>query len=205
MSEAQVRAVVWDVGRVLYHWNLRHLFAPHIADQAELDWFLGNVVTEEWHFEADAGRPLAAMLPERKALFPDHAALIDLYATRFVDSIPGPVAGTHELVAALATRGVPQFALTNFGAEFWAMFRPTAPVFNVFADCVVSGMERCAKPEAAIYEVLEQRCGFAPTSLLFIDDRAENIAAATARGWQGHVFADATTLADDLRLRGLIG
>ena len=51
------RAVVFDIGRVLFDWNLRYLFEKLIDDPAELDWFLANVVTEQWHFQSDAGRP----------------------------------------------------------------------------------------------------------------------------------------------------
>jgi 2-haloacid dehalogenase len=198
-------AVVWDIGRVLYQWDLRFLFSKLIADPAELEWFVTTVVTEEWHFQSDEGRPLAEMLPELKARFPQHHALIDAYHPRFLETLPAPVAGTHGLVERLATRGVPQFALSNFGAEFWAMFRPTAPVFDHFADCVISGEERCVKPDPAIYEVLERRSGLAPRALLFIDDRADNIAAARARGWHGLVFADAVTLEADLKAHGLLG
>ena len=70
------QAVVFDIGRVLFDWNLRYLFEKLIDDPAELDWFLAHVVTEQWHFQSDAGRPLAEMLPELKALHPDRAALI---------------------------------------------------------------------------------------------------------------------------------
>ena len=66
------KAVVFDVGRVLFHWQLRALFEKLIEDEAELDWFLANVVTEEWHFEHDRGRPLADMVPERIAQFPEY-------------------------------------------------------------------------------------------------------------------------------------
>lgn len=201
---SEVRAVVWDVGRVLYQWDLRFLFAKLIADPDELEWFVGNVVTEEWHFQSDAGRPLAEMVPELKARFPGHTALIDAYVERFVETLPHAVEGTHALVERLAQRGVPLFALSNFGTEFWAMFRPTARVFDHFADCVISGEERCAKPAPGIYEVLERRSGLPPGSLLFIDDRADNVAAAAARGWHTHHFAHAPALEADLLARGLI-
>lgn len=197
-------AVVWDVGRVLYEWELRHLYAKLIDDPEELDWFLANVVTEEWHFEHDAGRPLAEMVPERQAQFPRYAPLIAAYAERFVESIPGPVAGTHALVEALAAHGVPQYGLTNFGAEFWDMFRPTAPIFDLMQDIVVSGRERCVKPDPAIYAVLEGRSGRAPDDLFFIDDRAENVAAARARGWHAHQFKEAAALEAELASRGLL-
>ena len=203
MSDAPV-AVVWDIGRVLYQWNLRFLFAKLIADPAELEWFVGHVVTEEWHFQSDAGRPLAEMLPELKARFPEHIALIDAYRERFAETLPAPVDGTHALVERLTARGVPQFALSNFGVEFWAMFRPTAPIFGRFIDCVISGEERCAKPHAAIYAVLEQRSGLAGRDLFFVDDRADNIAAARSRGWHGHVFTGAPALERELSALGLL-
>lgn len=199
-----VSAVVFDVGRVLYEWDLRHLFRPHIADPDELEWFVGNVVTEAWHFQHDAGRPLAEMVAERSAEFPDHAALIALYAARFNDSIPGPVPGSLELVEALHAAGVPLFAITNFGAEFWEAFRPVAPVFDRFGDIVVSGVEKLTKPDPAIYDLAARRFGHAPGAMLFIDDNAANIAAAAACGWQVHHFAGAGRLAEDLRARRLI-
>lgn len=204
MGHSPVKAVVFDVGRVLYQWDLRHLFGRHIADPAELDWFLGHVVTEAWHFQHDQGRSTAEMVAERSTEFPDHAALIELWATRFNDSIPGPVPGSLDLVEALHEAGIPLYAITNFGAEFWAGFRPTAPVFDRFRDVVVSGVEKLAKPDPAIYALAAQRFGHAPGDMLFIDDNAANIASARACGWQVHHFTDAGTLAQDLRARGLI-
>jgi 2-haloacid dehalogenase len=203
-AKGPVRAVVFDVGRVLYQWDIRHLFAKLIADKRELDWFLANVVTEEWHFEHDAGRPLSEMVPERCALFPDHAHLIEACAARFNETIPGPVSDTHEIVGGLATRGVPLFAITNFGAEFWAMFRPTAPLFDCFSDIVVSGIEKVAKPDPAIFTLAAGRFGHAPPDMLFIDDNPANIEAAAGLGWQTHHFTSAGPLGADLRERGLI-
>ncbi|RGP41473.1 (S)-2-haloacid dehalogenase [Altererythrobacter insulae] len=199
-----VEAVVFDVGRVIVQWDLRHLFAQLIDDEQELDWFCGNVVTEEWHFEHDAGRSLAEMLPERKALFPDYAHLIDAYANRFLDTIPGPVPGTAELIGRLAQRKVPLFAITNFGSEFWQEFRPTEPVLEHFGDIVVSGDEKLVKPDPAIFKLAAARFGWEPAKLLFIDDNAANIGAANALGWHTHHFKDARTLEVDLIARGLI-
>lgn len=189
-----VRAVVFDVGNVLYHWDMRRLFARLIHDVGELDWFMANVITEEWHFEHDAGRPLADMVPERIALYPAYADHIRAYATRFVETIPGPVAGMISLVETLSQRGVPIFGITNFGAEFWDQFRPTAPVFDHFADIIVSGVEKLVKPDPAIYALALRRFNLLPGEAIFIDDRIENIEAAQANGFIGHHFKDAETL-----------
>jgi 2-haloacid dehalogenase len=197
-------AVVFDVGRVLFEWQLGALFSKLIDDPAELAWFLAHVVTEEWHFEHDRGRALADMVPERIALFPDYEPHIRAYATRFNETIPGPVEGAHALVERLAAAGVPLFCLTNFGDEFWQQFRPTQPVFDQFADIIVSGVEKVAKPDARIYEIVEARSGRKGAQLFFTDDNPANIAAAQARGWNAHVFTDAAGLEAALVDAGLL-
>ena len=198
------KAVVFDVGRVLFGWDLRHLFARLIDDPAQLDWFLAEVVTEQWHFETDAGRPVAEMVAERIARYPDHAPLIEAYRARFNETIPGPVPGTHAIVRRLAAQGVPLYALTNFGAEFWAGFRPQQPIFDLFADIVVSGDERVAKPDPRIYEIAEARFGHRPEELFFTDDNPANVEAAAARGWRAHLFTGAAGLVAELVTLGLL-
>ncbi len=198
------KAVVFDVGRVLFQWQLAALFEKLIDDRQELEWFLAHVVTEEWHFEHDRGRALADMVPERIALFPAYESHINAYATRFNETVPGPVAGSHELVERLAASGVPLFCLTNFGDEFWQLFRPTQPIFDHFADIIVSGVEKVAKPDPRIYEIVEARSGRAGADLFFTDDNPANIEAATARGWDAHLFTDAARLEAALVRAGLL-
>ncbi len=185
------RAVVWDVGHVLYDWDPRYLYEKLVPDPVELDWFLSHGVTKPWHFQSDSGRPIATMIAELAARFPDHAELIAAYWPRWLETIPGPIPGMLDVVADLDKRCVPQFAITNFGAEFWAMFRPTARVFDGFRDIVVSGVEKVTKPDPAIYAIALDRFGLAPGEAVFIDDRADNIAAADNAGLIGHVFVDA--------------
>ncbi|WP_373488243.1 HAD family hydrolase [Blastomonas sp.] len=199
-----VENVIFDVGMVLYRWDLRLIFAPLLGDRAKLDWFVANIVTPEWHGQHDAGRSPDDMVAERVAEFPQYDMLIRRYATHFIDSLPGPVPGMIDLVEALAARGVPLFGITNFGAEFWDQFRPTAPVFDLFEDIVVSGVEKLVKPDPAIYRLAIARFGIDPARSLFIDDRPENIDAAIACGLQGHVFRDAPTLQAELAARGVL-
>jgi len=199
------QAVVFDIGRVLYDWNLRYLFEKLIADRQELDWFLANVVTEQWHFQSDSGRPLAELVPELKAQFPQHAALIDAYRDRFEETLPHAVPGTHAIVRQLAERNVPLYGLTNFGAEFWARSRRGWPIFDLFADVVVSGEERVAKPDPAIFAIAEKRFGHAPGELFFTDDNPANVTAALGRGWHARLFRGASDLEAELRRLGLLG
>jgi 2-haloacid dehalogenase len=199
-----VRAVVFDVGNVLFFWSIRALFEKLIDDPGELDWFLANVVTEQWHFQHDAGRPIAEMVAERKVEFPGYAHLIDAYVTRFNESIHAPIPGMAEIVDELAARNVPIFGITNFGSEFWHGFRPTKSIFDHFTDIVVSGDEKMMKPDPAIYALALRRFALASDEGLFVDDRIKNTEAAAANGFVGHHFKDAATLRTDLEEHALL-
>jgi 2-haloacid dehalogenase len=190
----KITTVVFDVGKVLFEWDLRHLFAKLIADKDELEYFLAVIVTPEWHFQHDAGRAVDDMVAERVAEFPEYAAWIAAYAARFNETIPGPVTGSLEIVQELAERGVPLFAITNFGAEFWEKFRPTQPIFDRFHDIIVSGVEKLVKPDPAIYALALQRFGLEPGEAIFIDDNHDNVISARANGFAAHHFTDAKSL-----------
>ena len=185
------RAVVFDVGHVLFNWDPRFLYEKIIGDRDERDWFLANVVTREWHFQHDAGRPFAETSVELITRFPDQADRIRAFATRWNETIPAAVPGMPDLVVDLDAAGVPLFALTNYSAEFWATWRPTISLFDRFAGVVVSGEEHMMKPAPQIYALALARFGLAPGDGVFIDDRADNVAAADAAGLIGHVFVDA--------------
>lgn len=200
----RIEAVVFDIGNVLVRWDRRLPYVDRFDDPAELDWFMDEVIPLRWHAEHDAGRSAAELVAERSALFPAYAQHIHDWFARFNESIPGPVPGSPELVEQLHAAGLPLYAITNFGADTWAGFRPTFPLLDRFGDIVVSGIEKLAKPDPAIYALAAQRFGHAPGAMLFIDDSLPNVIAARDCGWHAHHFTTADGLAADLRDRGLI-
>jgi len=200
-----VTAVVFDVGNVLFGWDPRFLYAKLIADAAMLDAFVREVVTADWHFQHDAGRPFAETSAELIARHPEHRELIAAWGPRFNESLGPPIPDMPELVEALDARGVPLFAITNFSHEFWGPFRATqAALFDRFRDIVVSGTERLVKPDPAIYLLALDRFGIAAAEALFIDDRPENVAGAEAVGMTGHLFTGAEPLRATLQAHGLL-
>jgi len=197
------RAVVFDVGHVLFDWDPRHLYAKLIPEPDRLDWFLGEVVTRAWHFQHDAGRPFVETSEELAARFPAERDLIMLYGPRWLETIPGPVPGMPELVAQLKRARVPLYGITNFSAEFWAPFRAATPLFDGFVDIIVSGEERLMKPDPAIFALARRRFGLGDGEALFVDDQPANVAAAEAAGWIGHRFEGAEGLKAALSRLGL--
>ena len=200
-----VTAVVFDVGNVLFSWDPRFLYERLIDDDEALEAFLRDVVTTEWHFQHDAGRPFAETSAELALLHPQHGELIAAWGSRFNESLGPPIEGMIALVDDLDARGVPLFAITNFSHEFWGPFRDTqAALFDRFRDIVVSGTERLVKPDPAIYRLALDRFGLDAGAAIFVDDRADNVAGAESVGLRGHLFTDAESLRRELEGLGLV-
>lgn len=100
----------------------------------------------------------------------------------------------------LKRAGVPMAVLSNTCEPHWGwLLRQNWPVIGNWFDFYVLSYEaRSMKPDSVIYEVSERRSGRSPEQLFFTDDRADNIAAAAARGWATHQFKNVEGLIADL-------
>ncbi len=200
----RTRAVIFDVGNVLYDWDIR-LILTELVPAHELDAFLRDVLTMAWHAQHDAGRPFAETSAELIALHPRYAEAIAAFGPRFADTIPGLLPGMEKIVRDLHANDVPLYAITNFSHEFWPPFREReAAIFDLFVDVVVSGKEKMVKPHAAIYRLALDRFGLATDEAVFIDDSADNVAGAEALGIEGHLFRSAAPLRAALVTLGLL-
>lgn len=198
-------AVVFDIGNVLFHWHPRFLYERLIPDGQALDAFLRDVLTLEWHFQHDEGRPFAETSAELIAEHPEHETLIRAWGPRFNESNGGPVEGMHELVAELDAAGVPLYAITNFSGEFFRPFRAEhAALFDRFRDIVVSGDERLVKPHAAIWALALERFGLPADKLVFVDDNQANVAGAAAAGFHAVQFTSEPPFRAELVRLGLL-
>lgn len=198
-------AVVFDIGNVLFHWHPRFLYERLIADDQALEAFLRDVLTLEWHFQHDEGRPFADTSVELIAKHPEHEALIRAWGPRFNESIGGSVKGMHELVAELDAASVPLFAITNFSGEFFGPFRAAhGDLFGRFRDIVVSGDERLVKPHPEIWALALERFGLPAEALVFVDDNEANVAGAATAGFHAVHFTSAAAFRAELARLGLL-
>ncbi|QNK01941.1 HAD family hydrolase [Dyella telluris] len=190
----QVDTVIFDLGNVLIGWDPRRLYRQLIPDEAQMEWFLREVCSSEWNEQQDAGRPWAEATAVLRARFPEHAALIDAYHLRWEETLVGAMDDSVALLAELRARGVRLLALTNWSQETFPIARQLFPFLQWFEGIVVSGEERLIKPDPRIYQRLLERYQVEPSTALYIDDSARNVAAAEALGMQGWWFRDAEGL-----------
>lgn len=204
MAEATIDAVVFDVGGVLLDWDPRHLYRKVIADPDQLDHFLTEVCPGSWHSQHDGGTPFSETIPARQALFPDHADLIDLWWSRYLEMTAGEVSGSAAIVDEVLALGVRGLVLSNMPAEVWPDLRAEFAVLAKLEGAVISGEERVVKPAPAIFERLLDRFGLVADRTVFVDDVQANVDGAVASGIHGLRFTSAAQLRTDLRAVGVM-
>ncbi len=198
-----IEAVIFDVGNVLIEWQPERYYDPRIGVErrkamfAEVDLHGMNDLVDRGHDFRDTIYGWAEKYPEWR----DE---IRLWHDDWLEIAKPAIPHSVRLLRALNARGVRTFALTNFGIGTWAIATPAYDFLNEFTHAYVSGHMGVAKPDPEIYAMVEADCGLPAKALLFTDDRAENIAAAQARGWQTHVFDGASGWADCLVSKGLL-
>lgn len=196
-------AVVLDIGNVLIGWDPEAMYDARIGPAARRRFF-AEVPIHAANVAMDAGAPFGPTLEALAQAHPAWQREIGWWRDDWVQTLGPVIAPSVALQRRLRARGVPVFALTNFGAETFDIARAAYPFLNDFDRAYVSGRMGVIKPDPAIYAAVEADCGLPPDRLLFTDDRPENIAAAATRGWRTHLFQGPEAWAARLVAEGLL-
>lgn len=198
-----INAVVFDLGNVLVEWHPERTFDSLIGAERRKALFAA-VDLMGMNERVDLGADMASAVRELADAHPDWQDEILLWNKHWPDMLAPDIPDTAVLLRALRRRGVAVHALTNFGDGTLDIADRLYPVLTEFDQRFVSGRLGVMKPDHAIYALVEQGIGLDPGTLLFTDDRPENIAAAAARGWQVHLFEGPGGLRDRLLSEGLL-
>jgi 2-haloacid dehalogenase len=182
-------AVVFDIGGVLLDWDPRHLYRKLISDPAEMEWFLANVCTPQWHERHDRGLSTAESCAALAEEWPRYAGLILAWSERGEEMVAGPLPEGVKLLRRVIESGLPCYALTNMEAETYPKRVARYDFLRCLTGAVVSGFEGIAKPDREIYELLLRRFGLDAATTLFVDDHAVNVTAAADAGMEAMVYS----------------
>lgn len=198
---------VFDFGGVLIDWNPRHLYRKLFADPAEMERFLSEVTTNQWHVPQDHGGDPAEATRRLQARHPDKEELIAAYYGRFDEMCEQAFPEMAALVERLHAGGTPLYLLSNAPNLLDPWLRGPArqrhPFLGLFKDYVVSGLVGHSKPGTEIYDLICRTGRFRPAEAVFIDDILANVEGARAIGMHGIHHRSAAETAAELRSLGL--
>lgn len=198
-----IEAVVFDIGNVLIEWQPERFYDATIGPEARRAMF-AEVDLHGMNDAIDRGGDFRGTVYATAERYPHWRNEVRLWHANWIDMASPAIPHSVRLLRALRARGVPVFALSNFGVGSFAYARTRYDFLNEFDRAWVSGHMGVIKPDPRIYEMAEADCGLVPSALLFADDRTENIAAAAARGWQVHHFTGPEGWAARLVAEGLL-
>ncbi len=199
-----IKTLVFDLGGVLIDWNPGYLYRKLIDDENDIDSFLSEVCNAEWNVQQDAGRALAEATAERIALFPQQKTLIEAFYDRWEEMLGGEIDQTVEILLELKNKGETLYALTNWSGETFPIAEARYDFLQWFDGILVSGVEKLAKPDPAIFQLLLNRYELQAQDCLFIDDSKTNIEAAARIGFETHHFKSPAGLRQELIAANLL-
>lgn len=205
MTEATpVRHIVFDIGKVLIHYDPHIPFSRLIPDDAEREAFFAEVCTHEWNLEQDRGRSWAEAEEVLIAEHPDKAELIRAFRVHWPEMVSHSYEESVAIMLDFIENGQDVTMLTNFAADTFKEAKEKFPFLKAPRGVTVSGEIGLIKPDRAIYDRHADVFDLDPSGTLFIDDSLPNVEGAIAAGWQGIHFRDPAQLRRDLAGLGLL-
>lgn len=199
----EIRHIVYDIGKVLVHYDATIPFKRIIPDDQKRDWFLSEVCSHAWNHEQDRGRPWKEAEAEAISRHPDEADNIRAFRANWREMVPYAYDDSVALFKALLASGWDITMLTNFAPDTFKECRALYPFLDESRGITVSGEVQLVKPDREIFEHHAENFGLAPEATLFIDDTAINVEGAKSAGWQAVQFTDAETLKRDFANLGI--
>lgn len=198
-----IQAVIFDIGNVLIEWQPERYYDAKIGEDrrramfSELDLHGMNDII-------DRGGDFRETVYDWAERTPEWATEIRLWHDDWLEMAKPAIPRSVRLMRALRAQDIPVHALTNFGIGTWDIATPAYDFLNEFDHAFVSGHMGVIKPDPQIYEMVEEKLHLPGEAILFTDDRADNIAAANARGWLTHLFTGPGAWAQRLVTEGLL-
>lgn len=200
---SKIGAVIFDIGNVLIEWQPERHYDRWIGEDRRHAMF-AEVDLHAMNDRIDSGENWRDTIMETAAQYPEWRKEIEMWHRDWIALASPVIPHSVHLLRALKAKGVPVFSLTNFGVESFDYAASIYAFLNEFDRSYVSGRMKVIKPAPRIYEMVEEDCKLPPETLLFADDRMDNISAAKGRGWQGHLFEGPEGWAECLINHGLL-
>jgi FMN phosphatase YigB (HAD superfamily) len=191
------RILIFDLGDVLFSWSpvtttsispkvLKQILSSTVWQEYEC----GRLSEDECYrlvgekFSLDPGEFRQAIVDARESLQPDNKFI------RFIRELRDEEEAHGNLRI---------FAMSNISTPDYTVARGKPADWNIFERVFTSAGAGMRKPDLCFYKFVLDEIKAEPSSVIFIDDRFENVLAARSLGINGIVFDDVDRVRQALR------
>ena len=140
---------------------------PSKVNSAYLDASLGIINADEFWIQVGLDASVEGQYLSRHALFP----------------------GAREFLLRAKELSIPVWCLSNDVARWSHTLRTTLGIEALLSGAVISSDVRARKPDSLIYQRFLERSAYPASEVLFFDDRAKNVEAASTLGIRSVCFS----------------
>ncbi|KAI0058103.1 HAD-like protein [Artomyces pyxidatus] len=187
--------LIFDIGDVLFSWSpvTSTSISPRKLKSilSSPTWFqyeCGLLSEDECYrlvgdaFSLDPGEVRQAFIDARESLKPDNAFL------SFIKELQAESGGRLRI-----------FAMSNISAPDYEVLRTKPADWSIFQRVFTSAAAGMRKPNLGFYRYVLDEIKAEPSSVVFVDDRPENVLSARSMGINGIVFDDPANVRQALR------
>ncbi|MDP6903241.1 MAG: HAD family phosphatase [Verrucomicrobiota bacterium] len=199
-----IKAVAFDIGKVLLDFDysilVRKLTPQTRWNESELNIYLNQSPLLARYESGELGSSKFFRQIKEETGFrgseTDFAALFEDIFT--------PISGMIDMHRQIVRAGMPTFTFSNTNEMAARYIARTYDFWPIFTGHILSYEVGALKPEAKIYEALEECSGFTGGEIVYLDDLPENCAAGRERGWQVCCHKDVSCSCEFLRELGVL-
>lgn len=198
------KAVIFDFGNVLVHFDPDYILAERFPDEADRKELTPIVFARKYWDRTDDGsmtedEVYELIAPSLKA---EHRLGVKDVLLNWHYRLP-EWEGMRELILSLKARGVSVFVISNISKRF-ADHASEIPILSLADGTVFSACVGVTKPSPEIFALACERFGFPKEECVFIDDSLKNIEGAKAFGMNAILFdGNVRALAEHLKNLGI--
>ena len=196
--------IVFDLGGVVFDWRPEALLRREFEDSAIREVVREHILLHKDWIELDRGTIALGDAIRRGAA---RTSLSTDQISAFFAAVPRsltPIEETIRLIRAVRNAGNSVFVLSNMHHASIDYLEEEHAIWDLFDGSVISCRVNKIKPEPPIYDHLLAAFDLQASQTIFIDDMAENVAAAFARGIHPIQFSDPVQCERELRELGCL-
>ncbi len=182
-SGKKIKAVLFDLGKVILHFNFDQAFkkmSKHCALTPKdiEDYFVSSGLEVLY----DGGKISSIEFYRQVKRSLKHSLTFGEFKNTW-NRIFTPDKNIARLIRSLKKSGYRLVLISNTNAMHYEYIRAKHPIMKNFNRIVLSYKEKMRKPDERLYRIAARACGATPHEIFYIDDRSDLTEAASALGF----------------------
>ena len=182
--------IIFDVGSVLLDWNMDQVLLNYFNNENTKEKVKQEIFEHPSWIEMDRG------IQDENSILESFSCRTGLTMNEIHNLMDHVRMSFYEMPIGLdllnwvVDEGHDVYCLSNMSKTNFLFLAKKFKFYGVFQNTIISGCVKKVKPEIEIYKYAVNSFGIIPDETLFIDDRVENIEAASKVGIHGIVYRD---------------